>query len=198
MGFQFLSLLTAQDDGILCEKCFDSEGMPLPLDFEEPATTNSRLFGGLGSLKHPLATENLTENSHHDGISPSTFVTNAALADFYTVLSTDKDGTGAPFVSTMEAKKYPIYGVQWHPEKNNFEWTLKLGPNAIPHSANAVKVSQYMANFLVGESRQSSHSFPTKEAEAAALMYNYPAVPDPNKYYSQVYIFDRPQHSLYI
>jgi hypothetical protein len=27
------------------------------------------------------------------------------------------------FVSTMEAKNYPFYGTQWHPEKNN--WTYE-------------------------------------------------------------------------
>ena len=30
MGFQFLSLLTAQQDSILCEACYDSEGTPRP------------------------------------------------------------------------------------------------------------------------------------------------------------------------
>ena len=35
----------------------------------------------------------------------------------FDVLSTNKDKKGTAFVSTIEAKKYPFYGVQWHPEK---------------------------------------------------------------------------------
>jgi gamma-glutamyl hydrolase len=193
MGFQFLSLLTAQDDAILCEACFDSEGTPMPLLFAEPAASASRLYGPLTpALKHKLATENLTENSHHDGILPATFASNARLAGFYDVLSTNVDGKGYPFVSSIEAKGYPFFGTQWHPEKNNFEWGTKLGPGAIPHGADATAVSQYVADFVVAAARLSEHVFATPQAEAEALIYNWPAVPDPNGYYTQVYLFDRP------
>lgn len=49
------------------------------------------------------------------------------------------------------AKQYPIYGVQFHPEKNGFEWT----PNdVIPHSEHAVMIMQNFANFFVQEGKQ--------------------------------------------
>ena len=107
------------------------------------------------------------------------------------MLSTNADGTGKPFVSTMEARRYPFAATQWHPEKNNFEWGTKLGPAAIPHGADATAVSQYVADHVVGLARRSAHAFPSAAAEADALIYNYPAVPDPNGYFSQVYVFDR-------
>ena len=114
MGFQLLSLLTARDeDSILCSKCYDSEGTPLPLRFTS-ASKSSDLYGGLPvSLREALATENITENSHHDGIAPATYRTNARLAAFYDVLSTNVDGAGSPFASTIEAKRYPIAATQW-------------------------------------------------------------------------------------
>jgi gamma-glutamyl hydrolase len=34
------------------------------------------------------------------------------------------------YISTIEAKQYPILGLQWHPEKNSFEWTKH---KHIPH-----------------------------------------------------------------
>lgn len=46
------------------------------------------------------------------------------------------------------ANKYPVYAVQWHPEKNNFVWTSKAHIN---HDANAVRVSQYFADFFVAQ-----------------------------------------------
>lgn len=190
MGFQLLSLLTAQDDSILCHACFDSEGTPMPLDFSEPLASKSRLFGAMtDELKHKLSTENLTENSHHDGVPPSVFQSNQRLHQFYHVLSTNVDYTGAPFTSTIEAIDYPFAATQWHPEKNNFEWTTKLGRRAIPHSADAVLVSQYMANFVVNEARKSTHQFHTEEEEAAALIYNFPAVKDPAGYFVQIYVW---------
>jgi len=192
MGFQFLALLTARQDSILCADCYNTEGTPLPLDFVEPAASMSALYGGLPTeLKRKLATENLTENSHHDGLKPATFRSNARLAAFYNMLSTNVDDHGRAFVSSFEAKAYPIGGVQWHPEKNNFEWGTSLGPNAIPHGADATAVSQYMANHVVSQARKSAHAFPSRDKEAAALIYNYAAVPDPNGYFSQVYLFSR-------
>lgn len=50
-----------------------------------------------------------------------------------------------PYLSA--AHDYPIYGTQWHPEKNAFEWTRPY----IPHSSSAVKTTFYMAEFFVSE-----------------------------------------------
>ena len=48
----------------------------------------------------------------------------------------------------ITAKKYPIYAVQFHPEKNGFEW---ISDEAIPHSQHAVIIMQNLANFFVQE-----------------------------------------------
>ena len=48
----------------------------------------------------------------------------------------------------LSGKRYPFYAVQWHPEKNGFEWTTKEGIN---HSEHAVTIMQMAANFLVQE-----------------------------------------------
>lgn len=50
-----------------------------------------------------------------------------------------------PFLCT--AYDYPIYGTQWHPEKNAFEWSKPY----IPHSPSAVKTTFQMADFFVSE-----------------------------------------------
>lgn len=42
----------------------------------------------------------------------------------------------------------------------------------IPHSPDAVLVSQYMASFLTSLTRKNMHKFPPKE-EKARLIYNY-------------------------
>ena len=47
-----------------------------------------------------------------------------------------------------KGKRYPIYGVQWHPEKNPFEWTTAEN---IPHSADAILAAQFVANFFVNQ-----------------------------------------------
>ena len=67
------------------------------------------------------------------------------------------------------AYNYPIYGVQWHPEKSIYEWTTAEGIN---HSEHAVIVAQTLANFLVQEAHKSSHSFSSRDEEESLLIYN--------------------------
>ncbi|KAL5499772.1 hypothetical protein EMCRGX_G011232 [Ephydatia muelleri] len=95
---------------------------------------------------------------------------NLKLKKFYDVLSTNYDRKKTEFVSTIEAFDYPFYGVQWHPEKNNFEWTIK---EHIPHSDHAVIISQTIADFFVQEARKSSHFFASKTEEYNSFIYNY-------------------------
>lgn len=89
-----------------------------------------------------ISTENVTMNNHHYGIYTSHFEETDSLTSFFNgilflycnffamqvviiifmiVLSNNKARDGVEFVSTMEAFNYPIFGTQWHPEKNDFE-----------------------------------------------------------------------------
>jgi len=80
----------------------------------------------LGSLSNTvmsiLTRQNSTINLHQDGVDPGVFTSNPHLDQQLTLLSTNVDRKGKPFASTYEAKDWPLYGVQWHPERNAFEW----------------------------------------------------------------------------
>ncbi len=56
-------------------------------------------------------------------------------------------------LTTVSAYDYPIYGSQWHPEKNMFQWSTDHHLN---HSYGAVRVAQYFANFFVNEGKSAS------------------------------------------
>ena len=86
-----------------------------------------------------------------------------------TVRATNVDRKGRPFVSLVEGKRCPVFGMQAHPEKSNFEWvTSEQVP--IPHSMHAVQMSQYFATFFVGEARRNNQALRNASAE---LIYNY-------------------------
>ena len=53
------------------------------------------------------------------------------------------------FVSALEARRHPIWAVQFHPEKNLFEWSPHYA--SVPHSASAVAASLYFARFFVDQ-----------------------------------------------
>ena len=78
---------------------------------------------------------------------------------------------GVEYISTIEHIKYPFFGTQWHPEKPPYEFSL----DAIPHSRDAVHVSQHLADIFVDYARHSDHKPESKEEELAMLIYNFDA-----------------------
>jgi hypothetical protein len=82
----------------------------------------------------------------HSVLFQSLAASNAA--DQWRILSVNKYN-GTEFISSFEHKKYPFYGVQFHPEKNAFEWKLQ----SIPHSAESILVEQFYGNFVVNEGK---------------------------------------------
>merc|ERR1712107_752965 len=98
-----------------------TDGTPLTLNFTK-AARSSKLFSDMPQrLMEALATKNLTENSHRSGVTQDTFEQNKKLSSFFSLLSTSRLGDGKTFVSTIEGKRYPFTGTQWHPEKANFD-----------------------------------------------------------------------------
>lgn len=66
--------------------------------------------------------------------------------------------------------RYPFYGIQFHPEKNIYEWVRNRN---ISHSARAIKANSYFGDFLVGQARMSQHSFANVDEENSKVIYNY-------------------------
>ena len=99
------------------------------------------------------------------------------MDQFWDILSVNKDVNGLEFVSTIEAKNYPIFGTQFHPEKNAYEWApkypgiphtrlVKLCYNSDDHEysifSEAIRVGRYFAEFFINLARQSSHKFESR------------------------------------
>ncbi|XP_065607996.1 gamma-glutamyl hydrolase [Cyrtonyx montezumae] len=184
LGHELLTYLTSGENLLVNTK---TNGFSLPLNFTS-AAKYSRLFKNLpNDLLRAFANEPLTSNFHKWSISMENFTKNEKLYNFYNILTTNTDDE-VEFISTMEAYKYPIYGVQWHPEKNPFEWKNSSG---IPHSSTAVRAAYYIADFFVNEARKSLHRFPSEGEETKELIYNYtPMYTGTFSSFQQVYFFD--------
>ncbi|XP_023250847.1 gamma-glutamyl hydrolase [Seriola lalandi dorsalis] len=182
LGYEQLTYLTSGKNVLSRTNTLD---VSLPLDFTNE-TQDSRMFKLFpAELMTDLASEPLTANSHKWSVSLLTHNTNEELKKFYKILSTNMDGN-IEFVSTVEAYDYPIYGTQWHPEKNAFEWTRPY----VSHSPSAVKTTFYMASFFVNEARKNFHSFESAEGESEALIYNYnPVYTGQQSVFEQKYFF---------
>lgn len=98
----------------------------------------SKMFGGFSEeyLKY-LEEQKSTAQNHDFGISPEDFEACADLRRFYNVLATATDENGREYVAAIEGKYYPVYGVQWHPERQ--------------------KSSGEFANFFISELKKNKH-----------------------------------------
>uniref|UniRef100_A0A672MA77 folate gamma-glutamyl hydrolase n=1 Tax=Sinocyclocheilus grahami TaxID=75366 RepID=A0A672MA77_SINGR len=122
-GFQQLTVLTSNKNLLTLT---DTKAVALPLNFSPVTVYFNYFFRSFSELsKHDLLLQNYSSN--------------AKLKCFYRVLTTNTDGK-KEFISTMEAYRYPFYAVQWHPEKNPFEWIEKAG---MVHTLSAIKATFY-------------------------------------------------------
>ncbi|XP_071446441.1 gamma-glutamyl hydrolase-like isoform X2 [Hetaerina americana] len=135
----------------------------------------SRLFRNApDDIVHLLRNKPMTANFHKFCVTEKSFVS-SGLNEQFKILALSNDFKNESFISAMEAKDFPFYGVQFHPEKNSYEWNTNL--HGIPHSAEATRVGQYFGEFFVNEARKNGHSFSSPEVEAQSLIYNYQAFP---------------------
>ena len=184
LGFEALTVIGAGEDLL---GSFEAENINLPLNFTDDGLHNSRLLNGMPAhLMEALATKAITFNHHHAGITPTAFLGNSKLSESFRILSTNVDLNGKAFVSTIEGRSLPIYGIQWHTEKNTFEWNRN---EVISHDPDAIAVTQYLANYFVSQARQSQHHFPSVAAEQAALIYNWRTYHHPTSNFEEVYIW---------
>jgi len=159
LGFEWIMMALGGKDA-LDASGLDAENMTLPLNFTADAA-GSRLYAD-ADAREIFATEAVTLNNHGHGVTPAEFAANERLQSTVRVLSTNMDRNGREFISSVEGVEAPIYAVQYHPEKNIFEWgTYDSGApyEVINHSPHAVKVSQGLANFFIAETRRNSNTY---------------------------------------
>jgi len=194
LGFEFLVMLAGGEE--ILQSGFDSENISLPLIFpsEEDVvesngvySTESVLYPVASSIRETLSRSSITMNNHNQGITPAQFLNSSKLTEFFQITSTNLDMKGRPFVSTIEAKQYPVYGVMYHPEKNNFEYGLMDADQtlteyqidepyeAINHSEEAVQLSMQLASFFVDKVRRSTNGI-YNMTKRHPVLYQYPVV----------------------
>ena len=173
---------------------FAAENISLPLVYTAKARS-SYLFAN-PIVREKMGHGPLAANFHTLGVPPREYLPGTPLGKIFDVLSTSVDANGDVFVSTVEGKNgVPIYGVQWHPEKNTFETGLSDDGtfyNHIPHSADASYVTFTFAASLINAARRSTHSFSSTSLEQQAL-FSPNCIPTSGKYpeFVQSYYFPR-------
>lgn len=185
LGFELLTMIISKDNNILEE--FSATDQASTLQFIKSINMEGTMFQRFPrDLLRKLSTDCLVMQNHKYGISPETFQENQDLCKFFKILTNSADEDNKVYVSTVQAHNYPVIATQWHPEKNAFEWGLSM----IPHSDDAIQVTQHVANYFVSEARKSLNRPPVRKV-LDNLIYNYSPTycGKAGKGYDEVYIF---------
>jgi len=81
---------------------------------------------------------------------------------------------GKAYFNSVEAKNYPIYATQFHPEMVQYTFVNRQG---VPDSLEAVKVSQLLSNFVVKEARKNRQLFKHEDMKEEDFVNSYSALP---------------------
>ncbi|TYI41924.1 hypothetical protein ES332_A01G060800v1 [Gossypium tomentosum] len=167
LGFELLTMIISEDKNIL--EPFSASNQASSLQFVENVNIEGTVFQRFPpNLLQKLGTDCLVMQNHRYGISPEKLQNTPNLSRFFKILTTSTDKNNKVYVSTAQAHGYPVTAFQWHPEKNAFEWGLPM----IPHSDDAIEVTQHVANFLIREARRSLNR-PAAQKVLDNLIYNY-------------------------
>lgn len=181
LGHQLLQIIVtgAHFEDLLVKT--DAVSQPSTLNLTAAAKA-SRLFGDLYEERPTLVQKlgdpawNIAMENHEFGLPTDHFFARDTpypqLAQEFEVLSTSVDRGGVEYVSTIEHKRYPFWGVQWHPEKPPFEFSDRT----IPKSHAAMSVSHYLADQFLDAARACPHAPASVEQELADVIYNYKPV----------------------
>jgi len=171
LGMEVLSVILSKPLNTSILTIFDSEDNASELILTSKAN-GSRFFNSFPpEVLQNLQTQPLAMENHAFGLSYETYTANSGLQEFFAVTSLSLDRQGAPYVSTIEARSYPVTATQWHPEKNAFEWAAGLH---IPHTPEAVEVTHAVSNFLINEARRNKHSPGSRKKEIELLINRFP------------------------
>jgi len=154
-GFELLNTLVANNLAVLTN--FNSYNIKNPLQGDATKLATYRMFSKFSPNDiYNLFNKDTTAEFHHLGVSEDTYNKFPELTDYFIPTTYGKDLDGKIYIASMEAKKYPVYSVQYHPEKVNFDTSPA---NAIPQSLDAISISQKLAEFFVDETRKNTQEF---------------------------------------
>lgn len=187
-GFEILTLCMADDPDILLNFAGDNPSHMSTHMFTSQLS-DSKMFNNdiLYSKEIPsfFEKEAIALQAHHNGFEPSAFETNSGLKETFNVLATSLDKEGQEFVSIIEAKEYPFYGTQFHPEKNQFEWQQKQ----YTHSLNGIIANSYLSWFFVNETKRN-HIGSTFEIYLRPYLIDNHDSEFADKIFEKIYLFD--------
>lgn len=131
---------------------FDSVNEVSDLVFEDSEIKNSKMYANLSDNILKAMKENKIINENHKfGFSRKTFE-NPNLKDFFIITSYSFDQKKKEYVASIEAKNYPFFGVQYHPEKTAYQ---RREADKVSNSFEAIQFTKQIGFNFINYARKS-------------------------------------------
>jgi gamma-glutamyl hydrolase len=187
LGLELLSYLTSRFDENIMQPIEGNQHTLNVLRFQEPSYVYDDLDP---DMRQKLTTgPGILYFNHEMGLLESSYRNSKYMVDFWKVTSTTRtfSNPSQTIVSSMEARDYPIFAVQFHPEKNLYEW--KVPADRTEYGA---RISQIMSNKFVEIARKNQNRFADPADLTRRLIYNFKTTPC-NFSYLRIYPFKEPR-----
>ncbi len=186
-GFELFHVIVSGSRSILDN--FSAWNLPTNLQINSDANKTSKIYSLFSDQDIiNLIAEPLTAEFHHLGIGLKEYNLFPDVENFFDKTSFAFDNDNKLYVSSIEAKDYPIYAVQYHPEKTSYD---KIYTDNIPQGIDAVRITQNLANYFVNTARSNTNSMTEDEKKKFGLINIYQMTTEKNDNYD-VYIFKKP------
>jgi gamma-glutamyl hydrolase len=184
-GFEVITLSIAGN-----VKPIDHFVHPGQLDYVEITEEgqDSRMFAGMPDhLVDFLKDQKNMFYNHRYGFNMSLLENFKVLNDFFRITAKGSDDNGKEFVAGMEAKEYPIYIVQYHPERVLSEWKNKT---VFDHPEDAAQAMIIHSVYLVSEAMKNNQKFEAVEVLERFKLDNHEHV-YMNKTWPRTHFYDK-------
>ena len=157
LGFEQLLILESDNVALLghCGNCSNYHAF---LKYTTEGRENARLFDDFSAYQRKIMeTQNLTYNNHVWMVDNRTFYSNPSLIEKYKILAySNWRNETTEYISAVEHKVFPFYGVQFHPEK----WNYEVNPSQkVIKTRDSIMLGHGFSNFLVNECRKNGNAF---------------------------------------
>ena len=113
------------------------------------------MFKDAGESAKDYETVAFGYNVHGQGVNPDSYEKDEGLKNIFKLTSTCHDKNyNTTFACSIESDKYPFMGVQFHPEKQIYEWYDDVGLN---HDWESIQMNRYFADTFVKQTREQSN-----------------------------------------
>jgi len=108
--------------------------------------------------------------NHRFGFNMSLLEEDEKLNEFFIITAKGTDDNGKEFIAAMEAKEYPVYTVQYHPERVLSESKNK---SVFSHPEEAIEAILHQGKIFIDEARKNKQRFVSEAVKELFLLDNH-------------------------